>query len=57
MSGVRIGGSGSEMSSNAIVSRMPGRSSAPSGSIPSGLSSASAIAVSTSARPFSGGGG
>ena len=28
MSGRRIGGSGSEMSSNAIVSFMPGRSSA-----------------------------
>jgi hypothetical protein len=57
MSGVRIGGSGSEMSSKAIVSRIPGRSSASERVHPERASSASAIAGSTSARPFSGGGG
>ena len=48
MSGLRIGGSGIEMSSNAMVSRMPGVSSSGSGSSPSGLSSACRIAASTS---------
>ena len=57
MSGVFIGGSGRLMSSNAIVSFMPARSSESSGSIPSGESSAAEIAASTSIRPFSGGGG
>ena len=57
MSGVFIGGSGRLMSSNAIVSFMPGLSSESSGSMPSGESSAAQIAASTSIRPFSGGGG
>ena len=48
MSGRRIGGSGSEMSSNAIVSFMPGSSSAGSGSLSSGLSSAWRMAPSMS---------
>ncbi len=46
-SGVCIGGSGSEMSSKAMVSRMPGRSSSGSGSMPTGSVSACAMAAST----------
>ena len=58
MSGRFIGGSGSEMSSNAIVSFMPGRSSAGSGSLsPSGLSSASRMAPSRSSSGSSGSAG
>ena len=48
MSGARIGGSGIDRSSNAIVSFMPAYSSVGSGSASTGFSSASRIAVSTS---------
>ena len=55
MSGRFIGGSGSEMSSKAMVSFMPGRSSAGSGSLsPCGLSSASWMAPSMSSSGSSG---
>src|SRR3954452_21134217 len=57
MSGTFIGGSGRLRSSKAIVSFMPGLKSESSGSMPSGESSAAAIAASMSIRPFSGGGG
>jgi hypothetical protein len=54
-SGLRIGGRGSEMSSKQIVSFMPGFSSARSGGLsPSGLSSASLMAPSTSSSGASG---
>ena len=56
-SGARIGGSGSDRSSNTIVSRIPGRSSSGSGSLPSGFSSASRIRPFTSRMPGSESGG
>ncbi len=56
-SGVRIGGSGSEMSSKTIVSRIPGRSSSGSGSMPAGLSSARWMAASSCLMPGSESGG
>src|SRR3954464_3394603 len=57
MSGTFIGGSGRLTSSKAMLSFIPGLRSGCGGSIPSGESSAAAIAASTSIRPFSGGGG
>ena len=57
MSGLRIGGSGSEMSSNAMVSRIPARSSSGSGSESTGVSSAFWIASSTSRTAGSASGG
>ncbi len=48
MSGAAICGSGIEMSSKAMVSRIPACSSAGSGSMSTGESSASRIAPSTS---------
>ena len=57
MSGAFIGGSGSEMSSKAIVSRIPGNSLVGSGSASTGLSSASRIAASTSSIAGSDSGG
>ena len=48
MSGFFIGGSGSEMSSKAMVSRIPACSSSGSGSVSIGFSSAFWIAPSTS---------
>ena len=58
MSGRFIGGRGSEMSSNAIVSFMPENSSSGSGfESPSGLSSASRIAPSGSFSASIGSGG
>jgi hypothetical protein len=55
MSGRRIGGSGSETSSKQMVSFMPGRSRARSGSLsPSGWSSAWRMAPSGSSRASSG---
>ncbi len=57
MSGFTMGGNGSEMSSNAMVSRMPARSSVGSGSLPTGSSSARRIAPSTSRMPGSDSGG
>jgi hypothetical protein len=58
MSGARIGGRGSEMSSKAMVSFMPGRSRAASGSLsPMGLARAWAMAPSGSASGSSGSAG
>ena len=57
MSGRRIGGSGSEMSSKAIVSFMPGNSRAGSGSLSIGCSRAWRMAASMSLRAASGSGG
>ncbi len=57
MSGFTIGGSGSEMSSKAIVSRIPGNSSSGSGSDSSGCSSAFWIVSSTSRTAGSDSGG
>ena len=57
MSGRRIFGSGRLMSSNAIVSLMPGNSSVGSGSWSIGLSSAWRIAPSMSSSGLSGSGG
>ena len=57
MSGAAIGGSGSEMSSNAMVSRIPACSSVGSGSLSTGSSSASRIAPSTSRIAGSASGG
>ena len=55
MSGLRIGGSGSEMSSNAIVSFIPGFRREGSGSeSPSGFKRASFIAPSGSESPSNG---
>ncbi len=50
-SGSAIGGSGSEMSSMAMVTFIPGRSSACSGSIPSGWFSAQRMAAFTFGTP------
>ena len=57
MSGGRIVGSGSEMSSKAIVSFIPANSSSGSGSMSCGCSSASQIAWSTSGTAGSDSGG
>ena len=57
MSGRRIGGSGSEMSSKAMVSFMPGNSRAGSGSESIGSSSARRISPSGSSSPASGSAG
>ena len=57
MSGRSIGGSGSEMSSKAMVRRMPGKSSAGSGSrSPTGSSRAGRIAADGSASGSTGSG-
>ena len=58
MSGRRMGGSGSEMSSKAMVSFMPGVSRAGRGSLsPNGFSRACRIASSGSFSPSSGSAG
>ena len=58
MSGRRIGGSGSEMSSKAMVSFMPAvRSSGSGAESPNGLSRAWRMASSGSFRPSSGSAG
>ncbi len=57
MSGAFIDGSGNEMSSNAMVSRIPANSLVGSGSASTGLSSASRIAASTSSIAGSDSGG
>ncbi len=57
MSGRRIGGSGIDRSSKAIVSRIPGRSSARNGSLFSGSANARLIAASTSGSAGSDSGG
>ena len=57
MSGPRIGGSGNEISSNAIVTFIPGFKFAERGSIPIGFSKASSIALSKSWIPGRGDGG
>ena len=57
MSGRRIGGSGSEMSSKAMVSFIPGVRRAGSGSLSSGSSSAWRMAESTSSMGSSGSAG
>jgi hypothetical protein len=58
MSGLRIGGSGSEMSSKAMVSFMPGFISADNGSeSPRGASRASRMARSGSTSPSRGSAG
>ena len=58
LSGRFIGGSGSDTSSKAIVSFMPGKSSDGSGWLsPTGLSRASRMAASGSGRPATGSAG
>ncbi len=56
-SGRRIRGNGVDRSSKLIVSRIPGRSNAASGSLPTGAANAAAIAASTSPAPGSDSGG